>query len=481
MTFSVNKIYKKKNYAGTEPGNDTMEEKMNKFNAEMENTYFLSHYKNTKGEKVVFSRKLDGILSLTKSFTFSAPYLVEELEIDGVEFPESVFCNLENLRKLTVRNTTIPNGSFSYKGELSEIELDNVIIGHEAFWMCPKITKVSLEKVKSVRNDSFMFRTLSDFTEPTEGLVIYDNWVVGFKTFSGDESSIIIDEDIKGIAGDAFEGSCVEEVIVKSKSISIGPKAFRESNLKKISFKHKNAVKFIGHGAFEKTDLVKFDCMSFDVEVETGIFASCRVLEEVVWPARTLPERTFIHCSQLRNLDIRNIHEIGKLALAYCMNMAALDIPDSVTSIGEYAFADMGDVSLKLPQNAVIGFRALNHTVPLAETKDGNEVINGWLYKSHFSKTRRGGHVDRVTLQDYIIGILPGAFGGITIDDLYLAPNTTVICPEALKDTHLRRLHGTLALNAVSAELFRECPELEDIDVYDSTVYIEGFSNTRKR
>ena len=119
--------------------------------------------------------------------------------------------------------------------------------------------------------------------------------------------SITIDEDIKGIAGDAFEGSCVEEVIVKSKSISIGPKAFCESDLKKISFKHKNAVKFIGHGAFKKTDLVKFDCMSFDVEVEIGIFASCRVLEEVAWPARTLPERTFIHCSQLRNLDIRNI------------------------------------------------------------------------------------------------------------------------------------------------------------------------------
>ena len=446
-------------------------------------------YANEPGEKITFQKSANN-LSIFEEFTFNRPDLVEELEIDGIENFGEVFANLPNLKKLTVRNTEIPNSAFAGEVNLSAVELDNVTIWDKSFWDCPKLKTVSLEKVKSLFSNSFDFHNMSGFVQPIEGLTVYDNWVVGYKEpslMNQTEDFILIGENIKGIAGYVFKcDKCsmdvpkiksIKAVVIQSKDISFGPLSFYGSDLKKITFKYENAVRFIGMGAFSGTNLTDFDCKSFDVEVGSCIFSDCRHLESVVWPARTLPDSTFKDCVELHTLNISNIQKIGNCALAGCRKITRLDIPDTVTNIGRYALAGMGNISLNIPQNAILEFRVLWRTTLLTEEKDGNSILDGWLVKSRFSKASQGKHIERVVLEDYITGVLPGAFDGITIEDLYLSPNTKIICPEALEGTNLHRLHGSTGLKAIPTELFRECPNLEDIDIYNTTVFITGSSN----
>ena len=53
----------------------------------------------------------------------------------------------------------------------------------------------------------------------------------------------------------------------------------------------------------------------------------------------TIGEYAFAYCSSLASIDIPNsVTTIGKYAFAYCSSLASVNIPNSVTTIGEYAF-----------------------------------------------------------------------------------------------------------------------------------------------
>ena len=441
----------------------------------------LTAYSNLPGEKVFISRIYDGVKEIDSHLRFTNK--VSEMEIDGVEIPPDLFAYnemvKESLTSLTIKNTKIGDGAFDGCICLTDVILDNVKIRHLAFHNCPMLKAVDLYKVKSLRTDSFDFDSNFAVTWSTAGYRMYSGWVLGLSTSNCPSSMVIEDSSVSniiGIAGGAFEDEDdIKSLIINTKSLCIGPRAFKNSGFESIEFLRPNTVRFIGHEAFSKSSLSEFDCDSHGVEVEESIFSSCKNLKKVIWPARIIPERTFIH-SGLKDFDTaEGVSDIGKLAFAYCRNIDSLYFDDSVKTIGDYAFAEMGELNLKLPRNAVIGFRVLNNTQPYVTNISGNEMIGTWLYRSYFSiMSSMTSHRASAMLTDDVTGILPGAFSGVTLEELDLGKNCKTICPEALKGTDLKVLKNTMQLIAVPKNLFSECPNLADVDVYDDVVMIEG-------
>lgn len=439
-------------------------------------------YANNKGEKIVFRRTGD-ISAFHEGFYFTRPKDVSEMEIHNMEIPSStnVFENLPHLKILKISNCDVPSNAFRNCFELETVILDRVKIGHESFARCSKIKGVSLDNVISVRNDSFDWECFNDIEHRPDGMVVYDGWLVDCDEIPHD-GNLVIGADIRGIAGDIFENITLNSVFIKGPVINIGPKAFKKSGLDGgIQLRYK-ALRFIGQEAFAKTNINKLDCGFELADIECSAFYSCKNLSEVYWDGRTIPERTFMRCENLERVFIGNkTVSIENLAFAFCRSLKAVYVPQTVTYIGAYAFAEMEKVDLQIPPHCTMGFRVLNYTDPKTVIKDGNLMIGDWLYKSHFALNHHGEHIERIVLQDYVTGILPDAFEGITIDDLFLSPNTTAICPEALKGTDLKKLHGTTSLSAVPAELFRECPNLADIDIFEDTELVQGFSNVSSK
>ena len=446
-------------------------------------------YHNNKGEKIVF-RKTGDVSAIHEDFYFTNPERVSEMEILNMEIPYSknVFENLPRLKMLKISDCNIPSYAFHHCFELETVILDRVKIGHESFTRCPKLKEVSLDNVISVRNNSFDWESFNDIEHRPDGLVVYDGWLVDCDEIPHD-GNLVIKTDIRGIAGDIFENITLNSVIIKGPVINIGPKAFKNAGLDGgIQFEYKNSLHFLGHEAFAKTNLNEVDCGFELADIESSAFYSCKHLSEVYWDGRTIPERTFMRCENLERVSISNMTiSIEKLAFAFCRSLKVVYVPQTVTYIGDYAFAEkgtfaeMGKVKLQIPPHCTMGFRVLNNTKPETAIKDGNLMMGDWMYKSYFALNHHGEHIERITLQDYVTGILPEAFEGITIDDLFLSPNTTAICPEALKGTDLRKLHGTTSLSAVPAELFRECPNLADVDIYEDAELVQGFSNVSSK
>ena len=91
----------------------------------------------------------------------------------------------------------------------------------------------------------------------------------------------------------------------------------------------------------------------------------------------TIGEWAFVRCSSLASIDIPNsVTTIGKYAFAYCTSLASIDIPNSVTTIGECTFYRCTSLaSVNIPNSVTtIGKMAFSHCSSLASIDIPNSV-----------------------------------------------------------------------------------------------------------
>ena len=102
----------------------------------------------------------------------------------------------------------------------------------------------------------------------------------------------------------------------------------------------------IAYGALSRLDViygghVKKVTVPDGVQALVGSFEGCASLEEVVLPdsLSSIGDYAFSDCSSLTSVTIGDgVTIIGKAAFSYCISLESITIPDSVTSIGEGAF-----------------------------------------------------------------------------------------------------------------------------------------------
>jgi uncharacterized repeat protein (TIGR02543 family) len=173
----------------------------------------------------------------------------------------------------------------------------------------------------------------------------------------------------------------------------IGENAFSEfSTLKEITFPGDSVpyyqIKKIGARAFANTKITKFDILPSVEEIGAGAFEGCNNLTQFVADDAsafttgdasgplllTSDQKTLVAVAfgaiTEGTISLPYVEKIGDSAFYKCQALTSIDIPTSVTEIGDSAFAYTGLTTLTIPSNVEkIGANAFFHCMSLTQIK----------------------------------------------------------------------------------------------------------------
>ena len=254
---------------------------------------------------------------------------------------------------VTCRVTSIGDSAFKYCYNLTSITIPNSVtsIGEDAFFYCSGLTYfITPNSVTSIGDYAFCYCwRLVRVTIPNSVTSI---GVAAFAECSC-LTSITIPNSVTSIGNSTFEGcSRLPSITIPNSVTSIGSRAFRNCiNLTSIIIP--NSVISLGDGPFEGCS----GLISLAVESENPVYdtrdncnAIIRTSDNVLIAGcrnTTIPNSVtsignyaFDGCTSLASTTIPNsVTSIGKGVFYKCSSLASVTIPSSVTSIGNQAFA----------------------------------------------------------------------------------------------------------------------------------------------
>ena len=339
-------------------------------------------------------------------------------------------------------NTTISASTFSnmlmYEVNMSDI-IEN--IDSYAFYKCTKLKTINIsDNIKKIGYSSFQnCSSLTGITIPDSVTSIGNNAFYNCDGLTG----ITIPDSVTSIGTYAFQScSNLTNVEIGSGCTSIGPQAFRNcSNLTGITIP--DSVTRISEGAFR-------DCTSL-----TGI---------------TIPD---------------SVTSIDDNAFYYCSGLTGITIPDSVTSIGISAFAGCSNLNIinVSTGNTVYDSRENCNAIIKTATNTLIQGCNTTVIPN--SVTSIGDYafescsnLTGITIPDSVTRISEGAFRdctsltGITIPD-----SVTSIGEHAFRDcTSLTGITIPDSVTYIGNSTFSSCLSLTGITIPDSVTYIGNYA-----
>ena len=321
---------------------------------------------------------------------------------------DNAFSSCESLTSVIIPQsvTKIENYAFAWCYSLKSIIIPNGVasIGNYAFWYCSIDSIIIPNSVTSIGDHVFGHTSLSYITIPNsvtnigenafEGCTFTRNNFINNSSLNAEENkywgatiyeenglcivdsvvvdclesvtSVIIPDTVIAIGDDAFDGcSSLTSIIIPNGVTTIGEFAFGEcSSLKSITIP--KSVTNIGIVAFAFCSSLT----NMTVEVGNTIYDSrnnCNAIIEtatntlVVGCQNTvipnsitsIGEYAFLYCDSLKSISIpHSVTALGGEAFAGCHSLTSLTIPNSVTTIGYGAFFDCSSiVSVALPNS----------------------------------------------------------------------------------------------------------------------------------
>lgn len=202
-------------------------------------------------------------------------------------------------------------------------------IKDRAFYGCARLVNINLpDTVETV--GSRAFRNSGLYAAAT-GVVYAGNWVVDVNSASG---KITVREGTKGIAAYAFQSALVSEIVLP------------------------DSVESIGRGAFSGCKALQDITLPKNLErLEDYTFYNCNylMLDKLPETLKYIGRSAFYNC---RLLGMKNYQSSS----AEEMENATFTVPDSVESIGAYAFFGCGtlDENKDTGEKTLVGIRTLN-------------------------------------------------------------------------------------------------------------------------
>ena len=278
-------------------------------------------------------------------------------------------------------------GKSAFEGDtsLSFVHLsENVLkIGACAFMECSSLTSLTIpERVREIGSTFIAGTAISSITIPKN--VTNTGSATGSALGGSKElKSIIFEEGIKKIP-DHIGGNC-SDVSIPDTVTEIGKSAFRNCDLLK-SVRLPDSITEIGDRAFEESGITSINIPNAITKIGEWTFANCKSLQTVTMNRNDTVKRTDSKCvigerafqwdTSLKSVDLpENLTEISRFAFADCSSLANITIPDKVTEIGEYAFKSCISLeTLELPDSVKkIGSLAYGSCKNLSSVKIGTK------------------------------------------------------------------------------------------------------------
>ena len=288
--------------------------------------------------------------------------------------------------------TSIGNGAFYYCTSLTSVTIGNSVtsIGDYAFSGCSGLTSVTIpNSVTSMGSSAFSYcDSLASVTLHSNAIVskTYTSSSNIRSIFGSQVTEYIIGDSVTSIGSSAFEGcSSLASVTIGNSVTSIGSSAFEGcSSLASVTIG--NSVTSIGDYAFGYcSSLTSIEIPNSVTSIGDYAFRDCSSLTSVVWNAKNcsdfsdyfiapfydirtqitsfvfgdevehIPACLCYGMSSLISVTIPNsVKSIGNYAFYGCSGLTSIEIPNSVTSIGKEAFYNCSSLTSIVIPNSVI-------------------------------------------------------------------------------------------------------------------------------
>ena len=281
--------------------------------------------------------------------------------------------------------TSIGRNAFYCCTGLTSITIPNSVtsIGESAFYYCTGLTSITIpNSVTSIGESAFYGCTgLTSITIPDSVTIIGDyafSWCTGL-------SSVTIPDGVTSIGDYAFSGCTgLTSITIPDGVTSIGSYAFYMVP----NIVYSGAASGSPWGARALNGFVE-DGLVYNDSSKTKLLA-CPSLRErtVVIPnsVTSIGDYAFYECSGLTSITIPDgVTSIGNDAFSDCSSLTSITIPDSVTSIGSSVFRDCGSLaSITIPDGVTnIGWSAFlrctgltSVTIPDSVTSIGENAFS---------------------------------------------------------------------------------------------------------
>ena len=322
------------------------------------------------------------------------PSLAHDFEVDGVFYNETS----DNTAAVTYKGYSIDSYLNEYAGDVvipSSVNYYGVTysvtsIGDGAFAWCESLASIQIpNSVTSIGDWAFnCCDSLTSIEIPNSVTSIGDGAFARCESLT----SIEIPNSVTSIGDDAF-AYCYDltSIQIPNSVTSIGDGAFAYC-YDLTSIQIHNSVTSIGYGAFsgcdDLTSIVvdagnskydsRNDCNAIIETASNTLVAGCK---NTIIPnsVTSIGDWAFEYCISLTSIEIPNsVASIGNYAFSECSSLTSIQIPNSVTSIGNYAFSECSSLtSIQIPNSVTsIGGKAFYGCYSLTSIQIPNSVTS---------------------------------------------------------------------------------------------------------
>ncbi len=436
-------------------------------------------------------------------------YSDENTEIKDLKIPDGVtsigqyaFYDCTGLTSVTIPNSVTSIGDLAFKGcsSLTSVTIPNSVtsIGYRAFAECTGLTSVTIpNSVTSIGDGAF--NGCSGLTSVTIGNSVKS---IGESAFYGCSSlaSITIPNSVTSIGQYAFEGcTSLTSATIGNSVTSIGDLAFKGcSSLTSIAVEEGNAYYHVDGNCLINTasnTLIR-GCNLTSVTIPNSVtsigdyaFENCSRLTSVTIPnsVESIGNYAFNGCSSLTSIAVEEgnayyhvdgscLIETASNTLIRGCNLTSVTIPNSVTSIGDYAFENCSRLTSVTIPNSVesIGNYAFNGCSSLTSiaVEEGNayyHVDGSCLIETASNTLIRGCNLTSVTIPNSVTSIGGSAFNGCSSLASVTIPNSvTSIGGSAFSGcSSLTSVTIPNSVTSIGYSAFNRCSGLKKVIVED--------------
>lgn len=380
----------------------------------------------------------------TKLKSFICPKSVTK--IGRMAFSE---CTALETVKLPEGITSIGDRAFEYCSSMVNLNIPKGVktIGTKAFLRCSSWRgEVDLPQITVLPQQVFYdCRNLKRLTLATGITSIGEEALAQ----CGGLGALTFDEGLTSIGQKAFDWSSITELHLPESLKSLSDWMCHDcENLQKVTLP--NSLTEIAKGAFKSCkQLTEINIPTALTTIRETAFDECAMLKELnLSNVTTIEEYAFRNCTQLTKVIFaKTLESIPVWAFGSCTSLADVTWPQNLKAISYYAFYEAPIATLQLPETVTsIGDKAFSN----------NKAITRFVFPKH-------------------VGKVLSTFSGCTnLTEVVLPEDATEIYKEAFRGTGIKQIIIPEGYTTIMGEAFKNCPQLETIVLPSTLTTFKG-------